>query len=124
MHRASSFEMEALDWLWPDRFALGKVGLIAGLPDEGKGQLLCYMMAKSPAAALAVRGRLGTAGNVILLTAEDDIKDTVVPRLAAAGADLDRVEIIGMVRDGTKDRMFNIAADLELLREKSSKLVT
>ena len=44
--RASSYEMEALDWLWPDRFALGKVGLIAGLPDEGKGQLLCYVMAQ------------------------------------------------------------------------------
>ena len=43
---SSSVEMEALDWLWPNRFALGKVGLIVGLPDEGKGQLLCYMAAQ------------------------------------------------------------------------------
>ena len=43
----------------------------------------------------------GTApkGNVLMLTAEDDIDDTVVPRLMAAGADLDRVEIIRMARD-------------------------
>ena len=117
--RASSYEMEALDWLWPDRFALGKVGLIVGLPDEGKGQLLCYMMAKiTRAAAWPCEEGWAPQGNVILLTAEDDIKDTVVPRLVAAGADLDRVEIIGMVRDGTKDRMFDIASDLELLREK------
>jgi hypothetical protein len=41
-----------------------------------------------------------------------------VPRLAAAGADLDRVEIVRMVRDNNKDRIFNLMTDLELLRRK------
>jgi hypothetical protein len=36
---ASEIEMEALEWLWPGRFARGKLGIIAGLPDEGKGLL-------------------------------------------------------------------------------------
>lgn len=62
-------------------------------------------------------------GNVILFTAEDDIEDTVIPRLVAAGADLDRVHIIGMTKnpDG-KARMFNLATDLQLLKEKIEKV--
>src|SRR5262245_40391913 len=42
---AATFKMHALDWLWPERFALGKLGLIVGLPDEGKGQVLAFMAA-------------------------------------------------------------------------------
>jgi putative DNA primase/helicase len=117
--RASTFEMSAVQWLWPNRFALGKLGILAGLPDEGKGQVLCDM------AAWVTRGLdwpcdEGTAplGNVVLLTAEDDPKDTVVPRLLAAGADWERVEIVQMVHEAGKDRMFSLVNDLDLLRER------
>jgi hypothetical protein len=34
---AASFNVRSIRWLWPDRFALGKLGLIGGLPDKGKG---------------------------------------------------------------------------------------
>jgi putative DNA primase/helicase len=62
-------------------------------------------------------------GNVILLTAEDDINDTIVPRLRAADADLDRVEIVKMVRqDGNRDRMFSLVTDLPLLRQKLAEV--
>jgi putative DNA primase/helicase len=117
---SSAFEMEALDWLWPNRFALGKIGLLVGLPDEGKGQLLCYMMAQITRVGGAWPIEEGAAphGNVLLFTAEDAISDTVAPRLAAAGADRDRVHIIKMVRGDTKDRMFSLATDLELLKQK------
>jgi putative DNA primase/helicase len=89
------------------------------LPDEGKGQILADM------AARVTRGlewpcNEGHApqGSVIQLTAEDDPSDTVVPRLIAAGADLDHVEIVSMVRAGAKDRMFSLLTDLPLLRKK------
>src|ERR1700688_2824032 len=115
---ASSFSPRAISWRWPNRFALGKLGLLVGLPDEGKGQVFANM------AATVTRGGAwpcgeGEApkGNVLLLTAEDDIADTVVPRLMAAGADLDRVEIVSMVRDHDTKRMFNLADDLDLLRQ-------
>jgi putative DNA primase/helicase len=112
--------MSAIQWFWPNRFALGKVGIIAGLPDEGKGQLLCYMIAKATGSDPEWPCGEGRApqGNVVLLTAEDDISDTVAPRLEAAGADRGRVEIIHMVRDKDKDRMFSLVSDLELLRQK------
>src|SRR5262249_5276939 len=44
--RASSFEMKSIQWLWPNRYALGKLGLLVGLPDEGKGQIFCDMAAR------------------------------------------------------------------------------
>src|SRR4029077_5618071 len=100
--------MAAIQWLWPDRFALGKLGLLVGLPDEGKGQIIADM------ASRVTRGDLwpcneGRApqGNVVLLSAEDDNSDTIVPRLRAADADLDRVEIVHMIREPDKRRMFS-----------------
>ena len=90
--------MSAIQWLWENRFALGKLGILAGLPDEGKGQVLFDMAARITRGMDWPCGE-GTApeGNVVLLTAEDDPKDTVVPRLMAAGADLERIEIVQMV---------------------------
>jgi putative DNA primase/helicase len=129
--RASDVQMLALRWLWPGRFACGKVGIIAGLPDEGKGQILYYIAAQVtrpdgrwPCDEGAVEG----AGcNVLLLTAEEDINDTVVPRLKAAGADLEHIIIVQMVREKGKKRPFSLVSDLELLRAKieehSAKLV-
>ena len=116
---ASSFELSAIDWLWPKRFALGKLGLIVGLPDEGKGQILADMAARvTGGLEWPCQEGIAPQGNVILLTAEDDPKDTVVPRLLAAGADLNRVEIVTMVKSGDRERMFNLISDLDLLRQK------
>jgi len=116
--RVSTIEMSAIQWLWPNRFALGKLGILAGLPDEGKGQVLCDMAARITRGWNWPCGE-GTApqGNVLLLTAEDDPKDTIKPRLAAAGADLDHVEILQMVRESGNDRMLSLVTDLELLRQ-------
>jgi putative DNA primase/helicase len=50
-----------------------------------------------------------------MLTAEDDPEDTLVPRLVAAGADLNQVEILKMVRDKGKSRKFSLEADMETL---------
>jgi putative DNA primase/helicase len=117
--RASTIEMSAIEWLWPNRFALGKLGILAGLPDEGKGQVLCDMAARITCGLDWPCGE-GTAprGKVVLLTAEDDPKDTVVPRLVAAGADLEHIEIVHMVRESGVDRMFSLVNDLDLLRQK------
>jgi len=57
-------------------------------------------------------------GNVVILQAEDGLSDTVVPRLAAAGADLGRVHLLGLVAEQGKKRMLSLQTDLELLRRK------
>ena len=116
---ASSFEMSAVEWLWPNRFALGELGLLAGLPDEGKSQILIDMGARvSRGLEWPCNEGHAPQGNVLLLTAEDNPNKTVVPRLTAAGADLDAVHIIQMVQVGDKKQMFNLVSDLDLLRRK------
>jgi DNA polymerase I-like protein with 3'-5' exonuclease and polymerase domains len=129
--RAADVKMEAIDWLWSDRFALGKLGILAGLPDEGKSSLLCYIAGRLTNTELQWpndEGQPPRQGNVILLTSEDSPADTLVPRLVAANAILERVEIVQMVHDrDVKDgreheRMFSLMDDLGLLRQKIEKL--
>jgi DNA polymerase I-like protein with 3'-5' exonuclease and polymerase domains len=122
--RASQVQIVAIEWLWPDRFAVGKLGIIAGLPDEGKGQILADIAARvTNHLEWPCKEGIAPQGNVVLLTAEDDESDTVVPRLMAAGADLDRVEIAKMVatQRGEK-RMFSLLTDLPLLRQKIAEV--
>ena len=116
---ASSFAMTGITWLWQNRFALGKLGLIAGLPDRGKGLITADITARTTTGDLWPCGE-GRAlqGRVLMLSAEDDIEDTIIPRLVAAGADLDRVEIVRMVHQHGGKRMFSLVTDLELLRQK------
>jgi DNA polymerase len=124
--RASNITMRGLKWIWPDRFAIGKLGIIAGLPEEGKGQILCDIASRiTRGAAWPCNEGVAPIGSVLLLTAEDDPADTVIPRLAAAGADLDRIEIIKSVADARqtkKERMFSLIADLGLLRQKALEM--
>ena len=100
--RVSTFKRKSITWLWQGRFAIGKLGIIAGLPDEGKGNLLCYITSRITRGGSwpCNEGEVPQEmqGNVLLLTAEDEIEDTVRPRLEAAGADIDRVIVLQMVQ--------------------------
>jgi putative DNA primase/helicase len=126
--RASDTAMRAIEWLWPNRFAIGKIGVIAGLPDEGKGQTLCYLAARiTRSRPWPIAEGHCPLGNVIILSAEEDPADSLVPRLAAAGADLERVHLVKMVRDYDKGgqpckRMFSLISDLEKLRRKIAEV--
>jgi putative DNA primase/helicase len=89
---ASAIEPTNLTWLWKHRVPLGKLTVFCGPPDVGKSACAIDIIAR------------GTKGqpwpdceneilpfDVLMLVAEDDLSDTVVPRLMAAGANLNRV---------------------------------
>lgn len=103
-------------------FAVGKMALIAGNPSLGKSQLTCKMVASVTTGSEWPNGE-GSAplGNAIILSAEDDAADTLVPRLMAAGADTDRVHIVEAVKTthGTDslERQFNLVDDIQGLSE-------
>jgi hypothetical protein len=115
---ASTVEMTAVDWFWPNRLARGKINLLGGLPDQGKGQLAAFLAAAATGNIPFPFGEgYAPQGNVIWFNAEDDRSDTVVPRLKAAGANLTKVSFVTSARVDGQDRTFNLQSDLPLLRE-------
>ncbi|MEO1751151.1 AAA family ATPase [Thiofaba sp. EF100] len=118
--QASSIRPEPIRWLWGGWMARGKFHLLAGRPGQGK-----TMLALGLAATVTTAGRWpdGTrcpeTGQVVIWSGEDDPKDTLVPRLMAAGADLERVHFVGDRTDGSP---FDPANDLPLLAEKMRRL--
>lgn len=98
--RVADVQPERVRWLWPHRIALGKLALIAGDPGLGKSLITL------DAAARVSRGTPwpdaqhtpNPAGGVVLLSAEDDVADTIRPRLDAAGADVTRIVVLEAVK--------------------------
>jgi hypothetical protein len=83
---------QPLPWLWPDRIALGRLTLIDGDPGQGKSLLALDLAARLTTGRELPDGyQPGEPANVMVLCREDNLGDTVVPRLRAAGADLERV---------------------------------
>lgn len=88
--RASSISPRPVQWLWQDRVAAGAIALLAGREGIGKS-ILSYSLV-----ADITRGRLdgryvSEPRSVIVVATEDSWEHTIIPRLMAAGADLDLV---------------------------------
>jgi putative DNA primase/helicase len=118
--KLAGIDPKPVEWLWPGRIATGKLTLLAGDPGLGKSQIATYIAARITGADEEwPDGGRAPLGNVVILSAEDDIADTIRPRFEAAGANLDGVEVITGVR--TKEngrRTFSLQADLALLGAK------
>jgi hypothetical protein len=120
MQRASDLEAKPIEWLWPGRIAIGKQTMLAGEPGLGKSQLSAFLASTVSMNGYWPNGE-GRAelGSVIVLSAEDDPADTIIPRLTAAGAELSRVHIVSAVTtdDQKGRRLFNLQSDLLSLEE-------
>ena len=91
----SSVTQRKVEWLWYPYIPYGKLTIIQGDPGEGKSTFILNV------AALLTNGRNMPDGfhvpksqNVIYQTAEDNLADTVKPRLIAARADCDKIAYI------------------------------
>lgn len=126
-HRASDIQPERLEWIWPGRIARGKAALLGGPPGLGKSQVTANI-----AAAVSIGGRWpcnegsSPQGDVVILSAEDGLADTIVPRLIAAGADTRCVHIVAAATklDGTGRKTFSLKTDVDLLEEMSREIGT
>src|SRR5215216_945193 len=87
-------DRELVTWLWRDRIPLGKVTVLDGDPGTGKSTLTLTIAAKVTTGSPFPDGTRPERADVILLSAEDDIGDTIRPRLEAAGADLSRCWVL------------------------------
>jgi hypothetical protein len=97
---ASRVTPRALDPVWDGFLWAGKPTLLAGDPGLGKSMLTADIAARvttgEPWPCSAARRE---PANVVIMSAEDDPEDTIVPRLMAAAADLDRVTFVQGMRD-------------------------
>jgi hypothetical protein len=116
----STIRPEPVRWEVDGLIPTGKIALVAGDGGHGKTTLTLEL------AAGVSRGRavFGMAyeprppGEVLIISCEDDFGDTIVPRLLALGADLDKVHRVDGVktRDG-KAAPFSLAHYESLKRE-------
>ena len=91
----SSVTQHKVEWLWYPYIPYGKLTILQGDPGEGKSTFMLNV------AALLTRGKNMPDGyqvkepqKVVYQTAEDNLADTVKPRLIAAGADCNRIAYI------------------------------
>lgn len=114
LENLKGLKMEKLEWLWPERIPLGKITMLVGDPGVGKSfwtlDVAAHVSTGKPWPGSS-DGKddvpCGHIGSVILVTAEDDANDTILPRLTAAGADIGKISILrGMKakREGKEDK--------------------
>jgi hypothetical protein len=97
--RASTITPRPVEWAWQERIPLGTTTVLAGIPGLGKSTITLDLAARWSRGQQ--QGDLkGQPVNVLLATAEDSPEQTIVPRLLAAGTDLDRAHFVRVRRGG------------------------
>jgi AAA domain len=87
--RLSDCQAERIAWLWPGYIPAAKLTLIDGDPSQGKSLMTLDLAARLSSGRPMPDGHaVGGAAPVVLVGSEDGLRDTVMPRLQAAGADL------------------------------------
>src|SRR5439155_8696946 len=118
VQRVKDVSAESVSWLWPARIARGKLTLLVGEPGVGKSFVTLDVASRiSRGAAWPDRGPAPGAADVVLLSAEDGVADTIRPRLDTLEADVARVHVLTAVRDGRFERSFLLTRDLPVLEQ-------
>lgn len=121
----SQLAPKAVSWLSPGRLALGKLSILDGNPEMGKSFLTLDLCACITTGRPLWGGEVaGDPADVVILSSEDSNADTVLPRLQALGADLNRVHYWDCSEG---ERMFRLPTNLgdlnKLLDHTAARLV-
>jgi putative DNA primase/helicase len=113
--RCADVELRPIEWLWPGRFPLGKLSILAGEQGLGKSFLSIDMAARLSRGMPWPdrRDEANPVGSTVFIAAEDDLCDTMKPRLAASGADETKIHFVEAARDADgSERFFNVEQDV------------
>lgn len=89
---------EHVSWGWRPRLPVGKLVVLDGDPAVGKSTLAVCLAAHYSTGRPWPDGADCPAGDVLILSAEDGIADTIRPRLDASGGDASRVHCLTEIR--------------------------
>lgn len=130
MRKASSFTPRPVKWAWDTRlgmgggpafaegrFPIGSLVIAVGRAGVGKSQFACWFT------AMITRGLLpgeffDKPRSVIYCATEDSWEMTIIPRLIAAGADLDRVYHVAVADDGDEHAKLTLPSDTAALEQE------
>ena len=120
--KASELKPKPINWIWDGWIAGGKFHLLGGVAGTGKTTISLAL-----ASSITVGGRFpdssrSPSGNVVIWTGEDDISDTLAPRLMAMGANLDKVHFVQGVIGEDGEQPFNPSTDMPILQQAISKV--
>jgi hypothetical protein len=111
--KLSEVTMRRPRFIWDGRIPLGALTLFAGIPGQGKSTFLVHLGARVTRGQLA--GDLyGEPRDIVIASAEDAASFTLAPRFSAAGADMERVHVVAVHRDGV-DLGITIPDDLDAI---------
>jgi putative DNA primase/helicase len=104
-------ERKEVRWFWLDKIPRAKLSLIVGDPGIGKSWFTLFLAAAVTAGypLPGAHGRETEQGRVVILSAEDEVDDTIVPRIEDSGGDKGLVHVIQGTREG---KMFSLMKDL------------
>lgn len=114
--RMSDVASQEVRWLWDKRLAAGKLNIIHGDPGAGKTFMVLDVLSHVTTGKKFCDGARCECGEVLFVTAEDGIADTIRPRLDLLGADVDRAHCLDLVRVEGKDVALNLDEHLAALR--------
>lgn len=116
--RLSDVQPETVEWLWRPYFPLGKLSICEGNPGEGKTFAMLAVGSSvsrgTPFIESADVWEMREPRNVLYLTAEDGVADTIRPRLDKLGADVSRLYVVTGTQQGGNQAGFTFD-DLPLL---------
>jgi putative DNA primase/helicase len=125
LKRLAEVQPEPMQWLWPGLIALGKLSLLVGDPGLGKSFLTLDIAARVSTGRSwpGLSAIPNPQGSVVLLSAEDDLADTIRPRLDAANANPHQIASLESVsrpsskKSELKHSLFCLRSDVAVLEE-------
>jgi 5S rRNA maturation endonuclease (ribonuclease M5) len=115
--RLDGVRPEVVEWVWPGRLPRGKITIFDGDPGLSKSTTSLDLAARVSTGREMPDGSPGVEGGVVILSAEDGLADTIVPRLRAAGADLSRIRALTAIRTEHGERFPELPHDLDHLED-------
>ena len=108
---------EDLLWLWENKIPLGKVTWFVGKPSNGKSMSAIDVIARVTTGRDWPDGEKNPWGpaSVYLVSSEDELSDTIKPRLRAAGADTKRVFTFTRASENGSKRSIDLVKDIKQL---------
>jgi hypothetical protein len=121
--KASTITKEHRIWLWPGYLGRNKVAHFGGASTEGKSPVTLDIIARVSAGLPWPDGTENKLGpkSAILLAAEDDWSDTIIPRLEVAGANLNNVHRF-YVKQQTVEITPSLDADCQRLGKRIQEI--